>query len=50
MKLRKRSLAALFMSSCVMLISAKYAWYIILFAALLAIINDRKRWKTYVSH
>ena len=48
MKLRKRSLAALFMSSCVMLISAKYAWYIILFAALLAIINDRKRWKTYV--
>ena len=23
-------------------------WYIILFAALLAIINDRKRWKTYV--
>ena len=31
-----------------MLISAKYAWYIILFAALLAIINDRKRWKTYV--
>lgn len=48
MKLRKRSLAALFMSSCVMLIGAKYAWYIILFAALLAIINDRKRWKTYV--
>ena len=44
MKLRKRSLAALFMSSCVMLISAKYAWYIILFAALLAIISDRKRW------
>ena len=47
MKLRKRSLCALFASSCVMLISAKYAWYIILFAAVLALINDRKRWKTY---
>ncbi len=34
--------------ACVMLASAKYAWYIILFAALLAIINDHNRWKTYV--
>ena len=35
-------------SSCVMLISAKYAWYIILFTLILALINDRKRWKTYL--
>ena len=31
-----------------MLISAKYAWYIILFTLILALINDRKRWKTYL--
>ena len=35
------------MSSCVMLISAKYAWYIILFTLMLAPSSIRKRWKTY---
>ena len=39
---------AFFMSSVVMLISAKYAWYIIVLALILALLNDRKRWKTYV--
>ena len=47
-RLRKRSIMALIISSCVMLISAKYAWYIILFTLILALINDRKRWKTYL--
>ena len=46
--LRKRSIMAFTISSCVMLISAKYAWYIILFTLILALINDRKRWKTYL--
>ena len=47
-RLRKRSIMAFTISSCVMLVSAKYAWYIILFALILALINDRKRWKTYL--
>ena len=47
-RLRKRSIMAFTISSCVMLISAKYAWYIILFTLILALINDRKRWKTYL--
>lgn len=47
-RLRKRSMLAFFMSSVVMLISAKYAWYIIVLALILALLNDRKRWKTYV--
>ncbi len=47
-RLRMRSHMALLVSSCMMLISAKYAWYIIVFAAIIALLNDRKRWKTYV--
>jgi len=47
-RLRKRSIAAFIIASSVMLISAKYAWYIIVFAFLLALCNDRKRWKTYL--
>lgn len=47
-RLRKRSMLAFFMSSVVMLISAKYAWYIIALALILALLNDRKRWKTYL--
>ena len=31
-----------------MLISAKYAWYIIALQIVLALIADRKRWATYV--
>ncbi|MBW3078529.1 hypothetical protein KIH76_04740 [Bifidobacterium sp. 81T8] len=46
--LRKRSLIAFAAASCVMLISAKYAWYIIAAQIVLALIADRKRWRTYV--
>lgn len=45
--LPRRSLIAFTLSSCVMLISAKYAWYIIAAQIVLALIADRKRWATY---
>ena len=47
-RLPKRSLIAFALSSCVMLISAKYAWYIIAAQIVLALIADRKRWNVYV--
>lgn len=46
--LRKRTFIALLLSTIVMMISAKYALYIILFALVIALIADRKRWKTYI--
>lgn len=45
----RRSLIAFIASSCVMLISAKYAWYIIVMQIVLALLADRKRWRTYVA-
>lgn len=47
MKPRKLSVAALLISTCVMLISAKYAIYIIVLQLVLVLITDRRRWKTY---
>ncbi|WEV66095.1 DUF6020 family protein [Bifidobacterium sp. ESL0764] len=46
--LRKRTFIALFLSTVVMMISAKYAIYIILFELVIALLADRKRWKTYI--
>ncbi|WP_239512392.1 DUF6020 family protein [Bifidobacterium aerophilum] len=46
--LRRRSLVAFTVSSCVMLISAKYAWYIIAAQIVLALVADRRRWRTYL--
>ncbi|WEV69664.1 DUF6020 family protein [Bifidobacterium sp. ESL0775] len=45
---RKRSFIALLLSTLVMMISAKYAMYIIVFEVLIALLSDHKRWKTYV--
>ncbi|KFI46525.1 DUF6020 family protein [Bifidobacterium biavatii] len=41
------TLAAFVLSTCVMLISAKYAWYIIAAQIVLVLFADRKRWRTY---
>ncbi|WEV67118.1 DUF6020 family protein [Bifidobacterium sp. ESL0769] len=46
--LRKRTFIALVLSTIVMMISAKYALYIILFELIIALIADHKRWKTYL--
>ncbi|WEV63761.1 DUF6020 family protein [Bifidobacterium sp. ESL0732] len=46
--LRKRTFIALVLSTLVMMVSAKYALYIILFELVIALLADRKRWKTYV--
>ncbi len=43
-----RTLAALIMANAVMLASAKYAWYVLLFELVLALFADRRRWKIYV--
>ena len=48
-RLPRHSLIALILSSCVMLISAKYAWYILALQFVLALIADRRRWSTYVA-
>lgn len=42
------SFIAFILATSVMLISAKYAWYIIALQIVLALIADRKRWATYV--
>ncbi len=47
-RLARRSLIAFTSASCVMLISAKYAWYIIAAQVVLALLADRKRWRTYI--
>ncbi|MDF7663353.1 DUF6020 family protein [Bifidobacterium sp. ESL0763] len=46
-QIRGHSLAALAVSTVVMLISAKYAWYILVVEIVLLLVSDRKRWKTY---
>ncbi len=43
-----RTLAALITANAVMLASAKYAWYVLLFELALALFADRRRWKIYV--
>lgn len=45
---RPKTVAALVLSSVVMLISAKYGWYIIVIQVVCSLIADRKRWKIYV--
>lgn len=47
-QVRKRTQIALILSTLVMLISAKYAMYIIAIEVIAALIADRRRWKTYV--
>jgi hypothetical protein len=44
---RKRTLAALAISTIIMLVSAKYAWYILALEIVLLLIADRRRWRTY---
>lgn len=45
---RRTTVAALILADCIMLISAKYAWYIIVIQFVLSLIADRKRWKIYI--
>ncbi|WP_169173101.1 DUF6020 family protein [Bifidobacterium oedipodis] len=47
-RLPRHSMIAFILSTCVMLIAAKYAWYIIALQIVLALIADRRRWGTYV--
>ena len=42
------SIIAFIIATSIMLISAKYAWYIIALQIILALISDRRRWATYV--
>ena len=49
LNLPPHSLIAFVVSTSVMLISAKYAWYIIALQIVLALIADRRRWATYVA-
>lgn len=46
--LRKRTFIALVLSTLVMMISAKYALYIVAFEFVIALLADRRRWKTYI--
>ncbi|OZG60676.1 hypothetical protein BLEM_1745 [Bifidobacterium lemurum] len=46
--LPRRTIVAFILSTCVMLVAAKYAWYIVAAQIVLAIIADRRRWATYV--
>ncbi|KFI91858.1 hypothetical protein BISA_1146 [Bifidobacterium saguini DSM 23967] len=48
-RLPRHSFLAFIVSTAVMLISAKYAWYIIALQIVLALIADRRRWATYVA-
>ncbi len=47
-RLPRGSFAAFVAANTVMLISAKYAWYVLLFEFVLALLADRRRWTTYV--
>ncbi|WEV72244.1 DUF6020 family protein [Bifidobacterium sp. ESL0790] len=47
-QIRGHSLVALIVSTCVMLISAKYAWYILIIEIVILLLADRKRWKVFV--
>ncbi|WP_223846911.1 DUF6020 family protein [Bifidobacterium rousetti] len=48
LKLPRGTFAAFAAANAVMLISAKYAWYVLLFEFVLALLADRRRWATYV--
>ncbi|KFI97287.1 DUF6020 family protein [Bifidobacterium stellenboschense] len=48
LRLPRRTLVAFTAANAIMLISAKYAWYVLLFEFVLAIAADRRRWATYV--
>ncbi|WP_221343563.1 DUF6020 family protein [Bifidobacterium sp. CP2] len=48
-RLPRRTLLAFTAANAVMLISAKYAWYVLVFEFALAIAADRRRWTTYVT-
>ncbi|WP_148401473.1 DUF6020 family protein [Bifidobacterium gallicum] len=45
---RPRTLAAMVGSVIIMLISAKYAWYILMLQVVLCMLADRRRWKVYL--
>ena len=47
-RLPRRTLLAFVAANCVMLVSAKYAWYVLAFEFVLALVADRRRWATYV--
>ena len=47
-RLPRHSMIAFILSTSVMLIAAKYAWYIIALQIVLALIADRRRWGTYI--
>ncbi|WP_055427846.1 DUF6020 family protein [Bifidobacterium aesculapii] len=47
-RLPRRTLLAFVAANCVMLVSAKYAWYVLAFEFVLALLADRRRWATYV--
>ena len=45
---RPVTIAALVVSCVVMLVSAKYAWYILLIQVVLSLLADRRRWRLYL--
>ncbi|PKU98277.1 DUF6020 family protein [Bifidobacterium pseudolongum] len=45
---RPVTIAALVVSCVVMLVSAKYAWYIIMIQVVLSLLADRRRWRLYL--
>ena len=47
-RLPARTFLAFLAANAIMLISAKYAWYVLLFEFVLALIADRRHWKAYV--
>lgn len=48
-RLPRRTVLAFALSTVVMLVSAKYAWYIVALQIVLALIADRRRWGIYVT-
>ncbi|MDN5979798.1 DUF6020 family protein [Bifidobacterium mongoliense] len=48
MRPRTGTIVAMAVSTCVMMISAKYAWYLIVIQVVLLVISDRRRWRTYL--
>lgn len=45
---RPVTIAALVVSCVVMLVSAKYAWYILMIQVVLSLLADRRRWRLYL--
>lgn len=45
---RSTTTAALAISICLMMLSAKYAWYLLMAQVIFLLIADRHRWKTYL--